>query len=112
MNVDHDGGPTLLARGTHREVARLLARREPEGIPGDRIGSTVHDAINVVVDAVPATGTAGDVYVCHPFLAHSFNPIGPTEPRVVSNVCVHGRSAIDLRSPSTPVDRAVANALI
>ena len=110
-DVDQDGGPTLLARGTHREVARLLASREPEGVPGDRIGRAVHEAINVV-DAVPATGTAGDVYVCHPFLGHSFSPIGPAEPRVISNVCVHGRSTIDLHNPLTPVARAVANALI
>jgi hypothetical protein len=64
-----------------------------------------------VEDAVPATGTAGDVYICHPFLAHSVNPVGPRRRRVISNVCVHGRAPIDIRSPGTPVALAVANAL-
>jgi hypothetical protein len=109
-DVGSEDAPTLLARGSHGQVARLLASHEPDGIPGDRIVSIVHETITVE-DAVPATGTAGDVYICHPFLAHSFNPIGPRKRRVISNVSVHGRSPIDIRSPETPVARAVASAL-
>lgn len=109
-DVGPDDGPTLLARGSHRQVARLLANHEPDGIPGDRIATTVHEAVTVD-DVVPATGTAGDVYICHPFLAHSFNPAGARRRRVISNVCVHGRAPIDISRPGTPVASAIANAL-
>jgi hypothetical protein len=90
-----EDSPTLFARGTHRDV--------------DRIVETVNDAIRVD-DTVPATGAAGDLYVCHPFLAHSANPVGPTRPRVISNVCVHGRRRIDLTKPTSAVEQAVAAA--
>jgi len=109
-DIDDRDAPTLLARGSHRDVARLLADHEPEGIPGPAIGTAVHAGINVT-DPVPATGKAGDVYICHPFLAHSFNPIGPSGRRVISNVCVHSNAPIDVVHPVSPVARSIANAV-
>jgi hypothetical protein len=105
--------PTLLAPGSHRAVAKLIARFEPDGISGPDIVSVVHAELRL--DAViEATGAAGDVFVCHPFLAHSINPAGPSTPRLISNVAVHGSNPLALTgslSDLTPVEAAIAPAL-
>jgi hypothetical protein len=92
----------------------MLRESEPEGIPGDIIGRFIHERLEVG-EQVEATGAAGDVLVCHPFLAHTINPVGPRRPRYISNVAVHGfaplnpdRSAAEL----SPVERAIAQALL
>jgi hypothetical protein len=113
-DVDVDDSPTLLGVGSHLAVARLLADTEPEAISGERIGRVVHD--NVTCDDVEqATGAAGDVIICHPFLAHTINPAGPMRPRRISNVAVHGRAPLRHTTTSahhlTPVELAIRNAL-
>ena len=113
QDVGENDGPTLLAAGSHQEVARLLAEHEPDGIAGDRIGDVVNQHVQPSrVDA--ATGRAGDVYVCHPFLAHSVNPVGCARPRFISNVAVHGRGPLRVTAasgPLSPVEVPVAGAL-
>jgi len=112
-DVGPDDGPTLLCRGSHRPVAQLLAEHEPDGIRGDQIAVLVHEAIETS-DVVAATGSAGDVIVCHPFLAHSINPAGPPKARFISNVAVHGFTPLNTfrePPPLTPVEVAIAQAL-
>ena len=104
--------PTLLGVGSHRAVARLLADHEPDGIAGPEIGRLVNSAVKCDVVA-PATGRAGDVIVCHPFLAHSINPDSPVQPRFISNVAVHGFGAIEINGRAragTPVEMAIQQA--
>jgi hypothetical protein len=107
---DHDG-PTLLAPGSHRAVARILAAHEPDGIPADRILEVISTAIPTVDRPVAATGSAGDVWICHPWLAHAINPVAPAAPRLISNVCVHGREPLSFEEPRNAVERAVAHVL-
>jgi Phytanoyl-CoA dioxygenase (PhyH) len=90
-DVGEDDAPTLLAPGSHVRVAEMLAELEPTGMPGAAHRQAVHPIVDGA-EAVPAVGDAGDVYACHPLLAHSIHPDGPAGGRrVVSNVCVHGR---------------------
>jgi hypothetical protein len=112
-DVGPDDGPTLLAPGSHLRVARLLRDAEPDGVPGDEIGRFFHGRLQV--DAtIAATGTAGDVIICHPLLAHSVNPLGPSGPRYISNIAVHGFAPLNI-DPAiarlAPVERAIAIAL-
>lgn len=92
-DVGDEDSPTLLMPGSHVRVAEMLLDREPDGMPGAAHLQAVHGLIEDGGDgAVPAVGSAGDVYLCHPLLAHSINPESPgAARRVVSNVCVHGR---------------------
>jgi hypothetical protein len=113
-DVGVDDSPTLLGVGSHLAVARLLAAREPEGIPGEDIGRVVHDNVHCD-DLEQATGATGDVIICHPFLAHAINPAGPMRPRYISNVAVHGTGPLQITTNSaselTPVELAISNAL-
>ena len=112
-DVGSDDSPTLLCPGSHREVARYLRDAEPDGVPGEEIGEFVHSRLRAA-ETVEATGAAGDVIVCHPFLAHTINPASPRQPRYISNVAVHGIAPLNLtekRSRSTPIESAVVAAL-
>jgi hypothetical protein len=108
QDVGEDDSPTLLQPGSHRQVAQLIADAEPRGIPGDEVLATVSAAIDGT-GSVAATGTAGDVYVCHPFLAHSLNPVGPKARRVISNACIHHWGPLPFREGDlNAVERAIA----
>ncbi len=113
--VGADDGPTLLWSGSHRTVARLLASREPDGIPGSEITSAVHQHVSGHrLQVEPATGEAGDVILCHPFLAHTINPSGSSRPRYISNVAVHAFADMNFdeqRRTLSPVETAIAEAL-
>jgi ectoine hydroxylase-related dioxygenase (phytanoyl-CoA dioxygenase family) len=110
-DVGEDDGPTLLAAGSHRRVAQLLAEHEPSGIPGDRILAAVDEVVDGR-EAVAATGRAGDVYLCHPHLVHSINPMGAPRRRVISNVCVHHWGPLRFRDGDlNAVERAIAQTL-
>jgi hypothetical protein len=112
-DVGLDDSPTLLAVGSHLGVARLLAEHEPEGVSGTRIGQVV-DSTVARQEVAAATGEAGDLIVCHPFLAHTINPTGPTGPRFISNVAVHGTQSLDvdpMKQARSPVEAAIRQAL-
>jgi hypothetical protein len=111
-DVGLDDSPTLLGVGSHHAVARLLAEHEPEGISGADIGRTVHANVHPET-IVTATGDAGDVIVCHPFLAHAINPSGPTSARFISNALVHAYQPLDIEGTATksPVEAAIQLAL-
>ncbi len=112
-DVGSEDSPTLLCPGSHREVARYLRDAEPDGVPGEQICEFVHSRLRVT-EIVETTGTAGDVIVCHPFLAHTINPASPRKPRFISNVAIHGMppsTLVERRAQSTPVESAIAAAL-
>ncbi len=112
-DVGNDDSPTLLCPGSHGDVARFLRDAEPDGVPGEAIAEFVHSHLTVT-RTLEAIGSAGDVIVCHPFLAHSTNPASPRKPRYISNVAVHGIAPLKLSTDGSglsPVESAVVAGL-
>ncbi len=68
-DVGEKDAPTRIRVGSHLDVARLL---EPEGDSGLSFMELAHklDATENREEIV-ATGRAGTVYLCHPFIAHA-----------------------------------------
>lgn len=108
---EHDA-PTRILTGSHRDVARLLAPHGEEGltfislaqklsIPGDR-------AIAL------ATGKAGTVYLCHPFIAHAAQPHHGAEPRFMAQPPLLPKQTFSIYNKadySSPVERAIRIAI-
>jgi len=69
-DVDDLSAPTRILEGSHLDVPRVLA---PAGDDGMTFGDVVPrlPASTFQRQQVLATGKAGDVYVCHPFLVHA-----------------------------------------
>ncbi|WP_243713205.1 phytanoyl-CoA dioxygenase family protein, partial [Actinomadura sp. 6K520] len=82
-DVGEDDAPTRIRAGSHLDVPPILAPAGDEGLP----------FMDLAAEAVPAsehrpvalaTGQAGDVYLCHPFLVHAAQPHHGTEPRFMA----------------------------
>lgn len=65
-DIGEDDAPTRISVGSHMDVARLLAPAGEAGMSDlDLAGVVAHHPV------VLATGDAGTVYLCHPFLVHA-----------------------------------------
>ncbi|WP_131740148.1 phytanoyl-CoA dioxygenase family protein [Actinomadura roseirufa] len=110
-DVGEDDAPTRVRVGSHLDVPPLL---EPEG----EAGLTMLDASERAVAATEhrpvalATGRAGDVYLCHPFLVHAAQRHRGTEPRFMAQppLVPSGASRLDGPGPS-PVEIAIRRGL-
>jgi hypothetical protein len=65
-DVGDNDAPTRIRVGSHRDMARFL---EPAGEAG--MSNMNVDAVGAAHPVALATGEAGTVYLCHPFLVHS-----------------------------------------
>lgn len=69
-DVGEDDAPTRIRAGSHADIARQLAPAGEQGLSlgelaADGFATSAHRAV------VTATGEAGTVYLCHPFLVHA-----------------------------------------
>lgn len=81
-DVEAEDAPTRIRVGSHLDVPRLL---EPAGDAGmsflelaEKLGCTEDRPVAL------ATGQAGDVYLCHPFLVHAAQPHHGSAPRFMA----------------------------
>ncbi|CAN5411497.1 phytanoyl-CoA dioxygenase family protein [soil metagenome] len=68
-DVDEEDAPTIIKKDSHMDVARILA---PEGESGLSFFGLAQQLDTLPVrEEVLATGKAGTVYLCHPFIVHA-----------------------------------------
>jgi hypothetical protein len=111
-DVGDDDAPTRIRAGSHLDMARMLAPAGESGLSlremaANRFGETAH------CPEVLATGEAGTVYLCHPFLVHAAQPHRGSEPRFMAQPPLLPRSpsGLDLALGDAPVERAIRTAL-
>lgn len=81
-DVGEADAPTRIRAGSHRDVARMLA---PAGAAGLSLGELVARLPETEHrDEALATGPAGTVYLCHPFLVHAAQRNRGTRPRFLA----------------------------
>jgi Phytanoyl-CoA dioxygenase (PhyH) len=82
-DVSEEDAPTRLRVGSHADIARRLA---PAGEHGLTLGELAADdfAESAHRPVATATGEAGTVYLCHPFLVHAAQPHHGTRPRFLA----------------------------
>jgi Phytanoyl-CoA dioxygenase (PhyH) len=111
-DVGADDAPTRLRKGSHRDVARLLAPAGAAGLTLRELAAHLPDT-----DARPeavATGAAGTVYLCHPFLVHAAQPHRGTRPRFMAQPPLLPNGELRLERGDgaySPVEEAVRQAL-
>ena len=112
-DVGADDAPTRIRVGSHMDVARRLA-------PAGEDGMTLRElAANDFAESaqrpeVLATGEAGTVYLCHPFIVHAAQPHRGTRPRFLAQPPLLPASSFLLDRPDgdySPVERATRRAL-
>ena len=111
-DVGPGDAPTRLIVGSHLFVPPVLAPAGEDGMPGTGVPDGLRPSILCRL-AAEATGRAGDVYLCHPFIVHTATwPHRGTMPRMMAQpgVAVPGGFPLDGSDPS-PVARAIVRGL-
>lgn len=108
-DVDEADAPTRIRAGSHLGIARRLAPAGEAGLTLGELASTGF-AESADCEEVLATGAAGTVYLCHPFLVHSAQPHRGRQPRFMAQPPL--LQAVPLRPDGpSPVEQAIALAL-
>jgi len=109
-DVGDRDAPTRIRAGSHMDVARVLKPAGDEGISFMELAGKL--SAMPERKEVLATGGAGTVYLCHPFLAHAAQPHHGTQPRFLAQPPLGLKGELDLESPAPlPVARAIQLAL-
>jgi hypothetical protein len=87
-DVDEADAPTRIRIGSHLDVPAVLRRYGDRGASGAVLSPQV-DAASSHREVAVATGKAGDVFICHPFLVHAAQPHHGTRPRFLAQPCIH-----------------------
>ena len=112
-DVGDDDAPTRIRAGSHLDVARMLAPAGEEGLTLRALLATDFGASGARPEAL-ATGPAGTVYLCHPFLVHAAQPHRGTRPRFLAQPPLLPAQPLQLhREDATysPVEQAIRRAL-
>jgi hypothetical protein len=109
-DIGDDDAPTRVRLGSHRHMARVLA---PAGEAGLSIRALAADrfAATGSCPEASATGPAGTVYLCHPFLVHAAQRHRGTQPRFMAQPPLYPARPYDVESGSSPVEVAIRGAL-
>ena len=82
-DVREDDAPTRIRVSSHLDIARMLAPAGDSGLSLRELA--VHDFVETAGrHEVLATGNAGTVYLCHPFLVHAAQPHHGVRPRFLA----------------------------
>jgi hypothetical protein len=110
-DVTERDAPTRIRVGSHADIARQLAPAGEAGLTlrelaADGFAASAHRRI------VTATGDAGTVYLCHPFLVHAAQPHHGTRPRFLAQPPLLPTDPENRpRGEPNPVELAIARAL-
>lgn len=108
-DVGPDDAPTRIRVGSHTDAARVLAPAGDDGLAPSESGPPIAEA-SADRPVAEATGAAGDVYLCHPFLVHSASwPHRGTIPRIITQpgVALLEPFALTDQTTAYPVEAAI-----
>ena len=107
-DVGEDDAPTRIRVGSHLDVPRLLEPAGEAGLSylelGAQLDVTAHRPLAL------ATGDAGTVYLCHPFLIHAAQIHRGTSPRFIAQPPLYPAEPIQLHRDDgnySPVEIAI-----
>ena len=113
-DVTADDAPTRIRVGSHRAVPRALAPYGEEGLSFLRLGETGILEATAELPVAHATGRAGDVYLCHPFLVHAAQAQRGGAPRFLAQPPLEPAEQLRLERPDgdySPVEQVIRTAL-
>lgn len=111
-DVGADDAPTRIRVGSHLDVARLLAPHGEEGLSFMELAQQIE--VTAHLPEIHATGAAGDVYLCHPFLVHAAQAHHGQHPKFMAQPPLAMQDQYDLfriEGPFAPVEAAIRLAL-
>ena len=108
-DVGPDDAPTKIRKGSHVTIARELLPYGDAGATLRQISANGY-ASTEEREVELATGAAGTVYLCHPFLVHAAQPHRGERPRFMAQPPLLPSGEFDPALPPSPVQVAVRRA--
>jgi hypothetical protein len=111
-DVSENDAPTRIRVGSHLDVAKILGPAAEEGMTFMELAEKLHATANRPVTY--ATGKAGTVYLCHPFLVHAAQKHRGTNPKFMAQPPLHPAKPFLLHRDEndySPVEIAIRVAL-
>jgi hypothetical protein len=112
-DVGADDAPTQIRVGSHLDVPSVLAPAGMDGMTGPQASDLAAYASASRPNTL-ATGDAGDVYLCHPFLVHAAQPVRSGTPRCIAQPPLALREPLVLDRPDgacSPVETGIRRGL-
>lgn len=112
-DVGEEDAPTKIRVGSHTQIARQLAPFGQVGLPLRELAANGFSE-SASCDETLATGNAGTVYLCHPFLVHSAQKHRGTRPRFMAQPPLLQAAPFNVsraESELSPVEIAIQRAL-
>jgi hypothetical protein len=108
-DVGDDDAPTKIRKGSHGVIARELL---PYGDGGATLRQLSANGYASTEDCAVelATGAAGTVYLCHPFLVHAAQPHQGQRPRFMAQPPLLPKGEFDPTLPASQVQVAIRQA--
>jgi hypothetical protein len=108
-DIGEADAPTRLRAGSHQQIARRLL---PHGAAGMALEELAADGFAETEDCrqALATGPAGTVYLCHPFLVHAAQPHRGAAPRFLAQPPLLPAGDFRAGLPPSPVQLAIRKA--
>jgi len=111
-DVSELDAPTIIYKGSHLDVARLLRGAGEQGLAFMELAGRLESLPRR--DEMLATGKAGSIYLCHPFLVHAAQAHYGRTPKFMAQPPLRLRSELTISGSETgyaPVERAIRLAL-
>ncbi len=108
-DVSEDDAPTRIRVGSHLDVPAVLEPAGEEGLSFLDVAAALPERTHERPIAY-ATGAAGTVYLCHPFLVHAAQPHRGTTPRFMAQPPLYPAEPITLDRADggySPVEQAI-----
>lgn len=107
-DVSENDAPTIIYEGSHIDVARLLSKEGDLGLSFMELASRLDELPKT--KEVYATGKAGTIYLCHPFLVHSAQPHTGSTPKFMAQPPLLLKSELSISDSDvdySPVEKAI-----
>lgn len=108
-DVGNDDAPTRIRVGSHARMARTLLPHGAQGLTLRQMAETDWGGSSGCEQAL-ATGPAGTVYLCHPFLVHAAQDHRGQQPKVMAQPPLLPVGAFDPALPPSAVQIAIRRA--
>jgi len=111
-DVEETDAPTVIFNKSHIDVARVLSHEGDAGLSFMELASRVDEL--PLEKRTHATGAAGTIYLCHPFMVHSAQSHNGKNPKFMAQppLLLKNELTIENSGDYAPVERAIRNALM
>ncbi|MET0298982.1 MAG: phytanoyl-CoA dioxygenase family protein, partial [Flavitalea sp.] len=112
-DISENDAPTKIRVGSHLDIAARLAPAGDEGLSLIDLAKNNFEE-SAHREVVNATGKAGTVYLCHPFLVHGASVNRGTQPRFLAQPALLPAKPFELNRPDNfynPVEIAIRQGL-